>query len=691
MVVALFSYTFISCTEEIETINEKVYPPAAIGQPVEFEFSLGDADGQTRSTTPLPVNETVYVTPDKGTTYYLYQYDDLEERWKCAGTPTDHSKILTWTATNMNLWAFVGNNGFGAPNIEADQANEGFEDSDFLGSFGTYTYTTGVVRMTLEHKVARLVVKVTGSLDPSMLTCTTNSAFPTSANISLGESSVSLTAGATTAAFKLYRSTFTKDNSNAANNTTYFTAYLMPNESFSTAFTLKCATLTYTSSTILVPLRAGKTSQVNIALPVIQSVWNYDITTPGRADELWVPSVYDNAYAADNTISSLSAAQLAANYYNVGPIATGSPNIGTAQPFEAPITGWYRLEVWGAEGGSYQYTKPGLEWSDYDLQMKGISMCKGGTGAYVTGKVKLDKGTKLYVYVGKAGIQDVDYAAYNSSEGYYAYKFAGGWNGGGAVWMSRNKNVRISRLQEDLGKDANNKDLNYGVRELGGGGGGGATDIALQSANWETDAHLYSRIIVAGGGGGGCYTPDQAGWYNGGGGGGGSTWAGVQGDGDTTCPGRGGTLTEAPTGIGAGSARSSNYCKFSYNGSFGYGGGCGWSGEAMGGGGGGWYGGAPGTGGGTNAAGGGGSSYAYTAELLYPGTSNTIASYYPNTYAGQTGYMPNTKYLLTEVSNLSGSYVQTVTAEEWPTTTIVGARSAAWEGHGHARITLLLE
>ena len=55
------------------------------------------------------------------------------------------------------------------------------------------------------------------------------------------------------------------------------------------------------------------------------------------------------------------------------------------------------------------------------------------------------------------------------------------------------------------------------------------------------------------------------------------------------------------------------------------------------------------------------------------------------------GEVPNTKYLLTEVSNLSGSYVQTVTAEEWPTTTIVGARSAAWEGHGHARITLLLE
>lgn len=112
--------------------------------------------------------------------------------------------------------------------------------------------------------------------------------------------------------------------------------------------------------------------------------------------------------------------------------------------------------------------------------------------------------------------------------------------------------------------------------------------------------------------------------------------------------------------------------------------------ESMGGGGG-WYGGASGTGGGLNSAGGGGSSYAYTTELYYLGTSQTIASYYPTTYEGQDSYMPNTDYLLEEVSSISGSYVKTVAEDKYSKSTIEGARNAAWGVHGHARITILLE
>ena len=663
-VIAVFCCgALVACTEEIDqTEREKVYEPAAIGQPIEFDFSFSKGGVQTRSTTPLPVDETVYVTPNQGTTYYRYRYDETEERWKCIET-----NPLTWTATEMKIWALVGNNGTGAPNITADQASNGYEESDFLGSFGKYTYTTGVVKMTLEHKVARLQVKVTGSLDPSILTCTTDATFPTSASITLGDNSLSLTAGTTVEKFKLYRSSYDKNNDDVTKNTTHFTAYMMPDDAFHTVFTIKCGTLTYTSSDITVALKAGQTSQVNITLPVIQQVWNYTIQNPGREDKGWVSSALDNS---DKT----------SDIPNVGPIPTTSPNIGTAQEFVAPITGWYKLEVWGAEGGSYQYSKYG--WTAYDLQMKGTSMCKGGTGAYVTGKLKLNKGDKLYVYVGKAGVQEIDSCAYNSAEGKYCLKYAGGWNGGGTSWMNTTVTGRTSRIQDAYAEAA---------RTTGGGGGGGATDIALQSSTWESAAHLYSRIIVAGGGGGGCYTPDQPGWYDGGGGGGGSTWEGELGNGDSSCPGYGGTLTESLPAVGAGAAGSKNYCKFSYNGGFGFGGGAGWSGESTGGGGGGWYGGTSGTGSGTNSAGGGGSSYAYTEDLYYPGTNNTIASYYPTTYSKQTGYMPNTKYLLKDVSNLSGSYVQTVSKEDYPTTTIVGARNEAWWGHGHARITLLLE
>ena len=65
---------------------------------------------------------------------------------------------------------------------------------------------------------------------------------------------------------------------------------------------------------------------------------------------------------------------------------------GKTQIFEAPIDGDYKLEVWGAQGGS----------------------SSGGRGAYVTGIVNLKKGEILYVNVG----------AQPSGGG-------GGWNGGG--------------------------------------------------------------------------------------------------------------------------------------------------------------------------------------------------------------------------------------------------------------------
>lgn len=636
MVFIFCSWMVMACSEEVDT-----YKKATIDKPIEFDFCFVNSEESTRSTTPLPVDETVYVTPDRGTTYYRYKYNETEERWKCIET-----NPLTWTATEMKIWAFVGNNGTNTSSIVADQANEGYNGSDFLGSFGTYSYTTGVLTMKLEHKVACLIVKVTGSLDPSMLTCTTKTKFPTSANISLGENSVALTAGSTANEFSLYRRSYDKDDTDAEKNTAYFIAYMVPNDNFSTIFTLKCGTLTYTSSELSIPLKAGHTSQVNIALPVITKCWNYDVTTAGRS------------YAK---------------------------NTGVYQTFIAPITGYYKLEVWGAEGGSYQYTKAGLAFSEYDLQMKGISMCKGGTGAYVTGKLKLDKEDRLYVYVGKAGIQDVDSAiATDPADATYPLIFHGGWNGGGHVWMKNNVTARTSKVQDESVS---------GPRQLGGGGGGGATDIAISTGEWNSETHLYSRIIVAGGGGGGCYTPDQPGWYDGGGGGGSSTWEGEEGGHDTTAGTQacGGTLTQSIAANGAGAYGSSNVCKYSYNGGFGFGGGGGWSGESIGGAGGGWYGGTAGTGSGTNGAGGGGSSYAYTTELKYPGTDNTIASYYPTNYQGQEGYMPNTKYLLTDVSNLPGSYVQTVSAEAWPTTTIEGARNAAWGGHGHARITLLIE
>ena len=67
---------------------------------------------------------------------------------------------------------------------------------------------------------------------------------------------------------------------------------------------------------------------------------------------------------------------------------------GNYQVFTAGFNGTYKMELWGAKGES--------------------GNAKSGYGAYTAGEIKLSKGEKLYVYVGKSGAN-------------------GGYNGGGAT------------------------------------------------------------------------------------------------------------------------------------------------------------------------------------------------------------------------------------------------------------------
>jgi len=124
---------------------------------------------------------------------------------------------------------------------------------------------------------------------------------------------------------------------------------------------------------------------------------------------------------------------------------------GRYQIFDAPISGMYKVEAWGATGSGYNYI--------------------GGYGAYTSGEIYLTKGKRLYVYVGGYG---------------YSYTSLGGWNGGG-------------------NGGGNYETYGYGY------GGGGATDIRTRNTTaltiWNEFESLKSRIMVAAGGG-------SAGSYN---------------------------------------------------------------------------------------------------------------------------------------------------------------------------------
>ena len=128
---------------------------------------------------------------------------------------------------------------------------------------------------------------------------------------------------------------------------------------------------------------------------------------------------------------------------------------GDVQAYTIPVTGTYRIELWGASGGD-------------------IGSYKGGLGGYTSGYIHLQAGQVLYFYVGGEGSQST----------------IGGWNGGGNLIAGE---------------------------EASGSSGGGATDVRLVSGAWDNFDSLKSRIMVAGGGGaGGGSTSSSSYGYGGG-------------------------------------------------------------------------------------------------------------------------------------------------------------------------------
>lgn len=141
--------------------------------------------------------------------------------------------------------------------------------------------------------------------------------------------------------------------------------------------------------------------------------------------------------------------------------------LAEARTFTTPVTGNYKIELWGAAGGSAYYNRDGSG-----------DLIEGGRGAYTTGIITLDAGDILYVYTGRIGRN-------GTADTVSQATFNGGGTGG-------------SKYQ-------------------GGASGGGATDIRLINGYWNDDKSLRSRIMVAGGGGGASnWTNATTGGYAGG-------------------------------------------------------------------------------------------------------------------------------------------------------------------------------
>ncbi len=111
---------------------------------------------------------------------------------------------------------------------------------------------------------------------------------------------------------------------------------------------------------------------------------------------------------------------------------------GGEQTFTVPISGTYKLETWGAQGGNYSSYTPGY-------------------GGYSTGNIKLNNNDKLYVNIGGKGTQSL-----------------GGYNGGGSTDLSAGGGGGATHIATTSGllSVLEKKKINILIVSGGGGGSG---------------------------------------------------------------------------------------------------------------------------------------------------------------------------------------------------------------------------
>ena len=147
------------------------------------------------------------------------------------------------------------------------------------------------------------------------------------------------------------------------------------------------------------------------------------------------------------------------------------------QVFNVPRTGYYKLEVWGAQGAS-------------------VSSYIGGYGGYSSGIMHLNSNTDLYINIGGMGVAQTSSVSTGTS-------YAGGYNGGGHGY---------------------NKGSDGSLRT---GGGGGASHIAIVSGTLSSlsgygntgGENISNEILIVAGGGASAYGYGSK-WWNGNSGGG---------------------------------------------------------------------------------------------------------------------------------------------------------------------------
>ena len=196
---------------------------------------------------------------------------------------------------------------------------------------------------------------------------------------------------------------------------------------------------------------------------------------PSKGSAMFQKAICDDAstkvtWDNDNwglLISNLNKKVKCNLYFYSGETVFNFDYTGSEQTFTAPVSGTYKLEIWGAQGGN-----------------SSIEKYHGGYGGYSYGTIYLKKGNDIFINVGGQG---------NSA----CLKLIclGGYNGGG--------NSGAYMFDE----------YNWNA------GGGGATHIALMNGTLKNMQNNINDIIMVSGGGGGATNRTSDGIIGGSGGG----------------------------------------------------------------------------------------------------------------------------------------------------------------------------
>lgn len=156
-------------------------------------------------------------------------------------------------------------------------------------------------------------------------------------------------------------------------------------------------------------------------------------------------------------------------YNETNKLISSFPYTGTqVNQFIIPVTGVYKLEVWGGKGGQAgRYCVNSYGGSCY-------SGASGQAGQYTAANFLFNEGDILYLYQGNGGGNGGNYTNQTGSAGCHQYGKSGGGGGGAASEVRLNENTKDDILISSRGGNGGNGQGSASGCRYGSAGGGGA-------------------------------------------------------------------------------------------------------------------------------------------------------------------------------------------------------------------------